>query len=482
MDKKKKPAEPPRRRSVSTAQLSPLVVSSNDLVHAKYSMSLWQKRLFAYAVSQIRREDREFGYLRIYYSELLNYYEASGGKKAYDAIREAPKQLDATIEVPYRDEEGYFRYAYLKLLSGYTVAGDDGERNQYVELKFNDDLRDHLLALRERFLSYELENVRRLRSVYSIRIFELLKSHQFQHSVEFRVDYLREILQITDAYKLYSDFRRNVIDKAQKDLAESCDIYFQYQEIKRANKVEAIRFSIFSQEGRWQKIEAEKSRASKTAASEARNPKSEIQNRVGEEAEKAASASAFELLVVGEWGVSKSVFDSILKENGEKAIERAVRVTQRRAASGEVESKAAFFVAAAKKGFMDETELRSEKRKKAEAAAPRIAHLEQQSAELSQTFGKRLFGITAELTSSDARVTERAIEALQKSSHPLVRSKIAALGTDATIDDYRRDEYLRERVLDEIIRQNPVHFDPVYREFQEKQLEIEAELKRLRLG
>ncbi|MFN4255008.1 MAG: replication initiation protein [Saprospiraceae bacterium] len=472
--KPSKKTKPTRRNA---GEPSAIVVSSNDLAHAKYSMTLWQKRLFAFAVSRLRREDREFSWQRIYYSELINYFEAGGGKKAYDAIREAPRQLDMTIEVPYRDEHGHLRYAFLKILSGYTIPAEEGERNQYVDLKFNDDLRPHLLALKERFMGYDLTNVKRLRSVYSIRIYELLKSHQFQGRVEFSVSYLRSILQLEDSYRLYADFRRNVIDKARSDMREACDIEFDYEEIKKSNRVESLMFVI-----------RENTDFNARTAAEAKPLETPSHDGAGEGGVPANPALAapdgvyaeLESLVVHSWGVSPARFAQLLEEHPADDIRRAVRVTKRKAATGEVGNKAGFFVSAIQKGFTDEAEAREQKKQKTAETARRLAALEQESAAVSEAFRREVFSIIRQLTEADETVAARAIDALRASAHPLIRSKIAGLGPTPKVDDFRHDEYLREKVIDEIIRQHPAQFEAAYADFQAQQRRITDEMARVR--
>ena len=80
---------------------SNLVVSSNDLVHAKYDLSLWQKRVFVYAISQLEKDHTDFEPIKMDIKDIIKFFKASDGALAYNAIIEAPKSLDKTIEVPY---------------------------------------------------------------------------------------------------------------------------------------------------------------------------------------------------------------------------------------------------------------------------------------------------------------------------------------------------------------------------------------------
>ena len=178
-----------------------LVVSSNDLVHAKYDLTLWQKRVFVYAINQLQKDDTGFETIRMNVSDIIRFFRGSDGIKTYTAIIEAPKSLDKTIEIPYITDKGFLRYGFVKLLQRYTIPADDRKDNQYIELCFNNDLKPHLLELKEKFLKYDIENVIELQSTYSFRMFEILKTYEFRKTIDLDVDYLRKILGVTEKYK-----------------------------------------------------------------------------------------------------------------------------------------------------------------------------------------------------------------------------------------------------------------------------------------
>lgn len=49
-----------------------------------------------------------------------------------------------------------------------------------VAIKLNDELKPLLLNLKERYTQYTLDNILTMKSVYAIRIFELLQKEYFQ--------------------------------------------------------------------------------------------------------------------------------------------------------------------------------------------------------------------------------------------------------------------------------------------------------------
>ena len=104
-----------------------------------------------------------------------------------------------------------------------SLDAKKGRKEAYIELKFNDDLKPMLLELKKLFNKYDIKNIIPLRSVFSFRIFELLKQYESIGHREIRLEHLKEMLGIENKYSLYANFKRKVILQAQKDLVVSQD-------------------------------------------------------------------------------------------------------------------------------------------------------------------------------------------------------------------------------------------------------------------
>lgn len=113
-------------------------------------------------------------------------------------------------------------------------------------------LRFHLLpAMQKVFLSldkgytrYLLENIKPLRSIYAIRMYELLRQYAGVGWRKFEIDELRKIFNCENKYLLYKHFRNHVLKRAQKELAEKTDIIFEFKEHRRRWKIWKIEFFI----------------------------------------------------------------------------------------------------------------------------------------------------------------------------------------------------------------------------------------------
>lgn len=79
-----------------------------------------------------------------------------------------------------------------------------------IKIKLDDDMKPYLLQLRKKFTQYRLYYTLAMRSQYSIRLYELLKSYEWQNGKIFDIEELKAILNAAH-YIQYGDFRRNVL-------------------------------------------------------------------------------------------------------------------------------------------------------------------------------------------------------------------------------------------------------------------------------
>jgi plasmid replication initiation protein len=401
---------------------SNLVVSSNDLVHAKYDLTLWQKRVFVYAISQLQKETKEFEPIRMDIADIIKFFKGSDGKKTYSTIIEAPKSLDTTLEIPYISKEGNLRYGFIKLLKNYTIPGDDEEGNQYIELCFNNDLRPHLLELKEKFLKYDIKNIVDLQSTYSFRMFEILKSYEFRKQVEFEIDYLREVLEVKNIYKSFKDFKKRIIEKAREDLFKYCDISFTYVEKKafKGKKVESLVFTISKNDP-----SLNKDKNFNPIIDDVVVEAIIIDNSIKEDKNNAPDTSLDKLflqftpIIITDFGVSPTVFLKLLESYSEKEIIQAIDLTKEERAKGKVKNVAGFFVEALKKGFQSSVSIQKNKEieKKAKIDAEKLKDQEKKDKiqDFKRREGERKRRILDRMIIEDAPIIKDAIEALQNS-------------------------------------------------------------------
>lgn len=296
-----------------------LVTKSNNLVEARYHFSIWETRVFTKLVSLIQPGDEDFKKYKLQIRDLVSFFGVNDND-AYAKIKAVPDNLlKKVVTIPYT-ENGEERFLKTGLIAQASIPK---KKEGYIELSFHPDLKPYLLQLKRTFLSYDIRNVLKISSVYSIRIYELLKQYEKIGYREFDIDTLKVILGVSDKYKLYGHFKSRIVLKAQEDLKLNTDICFNFTEIKKGRKVIAILFEI------------------KT------NQNTQITEKGKEKAQKSTlQLEIEELLLV--WGITKSSLVTYLKnyslEHLKERIQYVLNQQDLKAKRGEkIENLAAYF-------------------------------------------------------------------------------------------------------------------------------------------
>ena len=119
-------------------------------------------------------------------------------------------------------------------------------------INFSPYLKPYMLKLNTMFTQYKLANILSMKSKYSPRIYEILKCNEFKRQgyIEIEIEELRKLLKVDNLYPLYADFKKRVLQQAQKELTKLSDISFEFEEIKTSRSVTSIKFLIKSNEAK----------------------------------------------------------------------------------------------------------------------------------------------------------------------------------------------------------------------------------------
>ena len=216
-----------------------MVVKSNLLVEASYKLTAQEQWVILTLTSKIRNDDEDF---KSYSITVKEFAEMAGirHKGEYGEVKEITKKLIGRAFTIY-EPSGPLQLAWISSAKYHEGKGT-------VTLRFDPGLKPYLLQLKECFTKYSLYLVLRLKSSFSIRIYEFLKQYEKLGERTFLIEDLKEKLGILeDQYKLYGHFKAKVLKVAQDELAEKTDICFEYEEIKIGRGVGKLRFIIKSQ-------------------------------------------------------------------------------------------------------------------------------------------------------------------------------------------------------------------------------------------
>ncbi len=253
---------------------------SNDFISAKYKSTLLENQVMAIALTKIEVDAKD--------------KDAPLQAKLY------PGDLKKLVSDPahiYRDLK-----KLAKTITGHTMFLEDGKGNfkafsvvpnaDYIDgvfiIKFNNELRDHVLGLTSSYTNLELAVMTDFKRNTSFRLYEVLKKDAYKIpknnsseddpsvQVEYNISELRFIIGLANSddqmvknamanmgkdidwddlydkldkkdkkYEEWRDFQRRILKPAQEELAEKSDIRFDYEGLREGRKTKRILFTIY---------------------------------------------------------------------------------------------------------------------------------------------------------------------------------------------------------------------------------------------
>lgn len=212
-----------------------LVVKSYDIVEARYHLTPAETKLIALLTSRIERNDKNFETHMFRVIDLLSLLGM--GKGNYDDVKDLTKNLMKKI-LEIRAESKFIQVAFLSSAIYYEGKGE-------VALRFDPVLKPYLLELKEKFIKYKIDQILQLTSFYSIRFYELLIKWEKIGHFRMTIKELRDIFNINKKqYPKYANIKQKILLRAQEELKQKADLYFEFKEIKTIRKVTEIEFII----------------------------------------------------------------------------------------------------------------------------------------------------------------------------------------------------------------------------------------------
>lgn len=229
------------------------VVKNNALVEARYRLSLQESHVILWLLTQIRPDDEDFKLHTMKISEFAKMVgvEVDSQYKELQKITESLMKRVMKIYEPEKRE-----WVQVSWLSSARYQSKEG----VVSLEFSPQLKPYLLQLKSHFTKINLADTMKLKSIYAIRVFELLLQYEPIGRREISVDDLREYCGIDEKeYALYGDLKRKVIEKAKTEINSKTEYDVDYFQQKDSRKVVGVEWSI-KKKTHLEKSQAEKER------------------------------------------------------------------------------------------------------------------------------------------------------------------------------------------------------------------------------
>ena len=311
------------RKSKDSYKNAMIAMQHNNLVEAKYSMTLQQKRVMIWLVSQIKPDDIDFKEHILTIKNLIEICQLSG-ESSYKEIKNITFSLvEKGIRIIDISDSNNKREIQVSWLSS-----ADYYKGQ-VKLSFSPKLKPYLLQLKDKFTAINALDLMQFTSIHAIRIYELLKQYQDIGERTLTIEEIKECCGVNGKLTKYSDFEKKILLIAKREINEKSDIKFEFERKKHIRKILAIKFII------------------------SKNKDYELRNNPIKNTEEMKRKPAV-VYTLKEFGLSARVINQLLKENTEQVIQDAINAVDLQLSRGHVRNSKAMLMTAIKEQWHPE--------------------------------------------------------------------------------------------------------------------------------
>lgn len=214
-----------------------LVVQSNELILATYTMEKKDKQLMLACVSQIDSRPKapevtQQTKFTVSVDDMKSLFFgriSQNEQNIYRDLEQASKRLyEVDIVMPLNNNG---KRLQTRLVSSVVY---DPEESQ-ITLCFAQDILPYLTQLSANFTRYKLLEIGELSSIHSIRLYELIVMwvNQFQYKKQFTIEEFKSVMNVTGRYKQFSDLRKSVAEVAINDINENTNYTVKIEYLKK---------------------------------------------------------------------------------------------------------------------------------------------------------------------------------------------------------------------------------------------------------
>ncbi|WYD79618.1 MAG: RepB family plasmid replication initiator protein [Candidatus Electrothrix gigas] len=345
----------------------PVVVQPNKLIESRYSLTVGEQRLILAMVARIHPDDKDFFTYEITLRELSILMNVDLPYIYHEIDRITERIMERVLHV----QQPNGNLLKVHWLSTALHTKDS------VVLSFAPELKPYLLRLKREFTKYNLVAITQFQSIYSIRIYQLLKQYKGIGYREFKLDELKDILGLKKTqYTVFKDFYRRVLNQAKKEFEKKdksgkfqCDLTFELEKIREGRKIARLKFIIVEQE--YQEAPAFLSDVSQKNQTDSQ----------GDSAGTPPKGVKDRLIY---YGISPKQADGFIREIGEDDIQEVLTYYADMLKAGKVKNtQGAYLAALLRKGIVGKSSYEKDK-EAAEALRKKQLELEKQQRELAR--------------------------------------------------------------------------------------------------
>lgn len=211
-----------------------IIYKDNYLIEASYKLTLDEQRLILYCIGKLNPLEPVSRQ-----EVIIDDFAKNFGLDKNSAYQQVKKAIDniynrsIRVKDPKQDKE--FRWIQEKVYL---------DKKGVAIIEFSTAIMPYLCMLENQFTKYQLKYVSDFKSIYSIRIYELLTQFRNIKNRSILIDELRSLLNLKNKFLTWNDLKRFVIEKSISEINSKSDLRITYVPIKKGRSFKSIDFYI----------------------------------------------------------------------------------------------------------------------------------------------------------------------------------------------------------------------------------------------
>lgn len=226
-----------------------VVMANNMVLHSASNLNLNELKLLRLIIMQTQRGDKELFEFELPVTDLCKLLEIKS-KDMYKRLDTMTTHImQEVIKIGDDSKKEWRKFHWVDVCE---------YKKGVITIKLADQLKPYLIGLRNCFTRYQLSEIISLKSIYAIRIYEILNGYMNENNlphadvaieISVSIDELRKATDTEKKFERYSSFKTYVIDTALKEINEKSKYHVTATPYKRGRAIVGFEFMIESQTG-----------------------------------------------------------------------------------------------------------------------------------------------------------------------------------------------------------------------------------------
>ena len=301
---------------------SVVVFQHNNLIEARYSLTLQEKKIILWLTSQIQPNDLDFKKHTLTVREFMELMGLVGNANYKELQKITLGLMKKVLIIKEPDLKVTTQVSWLN-----SARYEEGEG--FIRLSFAPEMHPFLLNLKRTFTVISMSDLMQFKSIHAIRIYELLKQYQTIGERTLTINEIKECCGVSKKLTRYSDFEKKILLIAKREINAKSDIKFEFERQKHVRTITAIKFIIRT------------------------NEDYALRNNSAQQPQEIKRKPSV-IVTLKEFGLTSKAINTILKMHTEQVVQDAIKAVDVQLSNGVVRNSKAMLMTAIKEQWHPE--------------------------------------------------------------------------------------------------------------------------------